>query len=90
MAEPHGRLSAGPIGQTVAMAPTPQRPRRTGAATYLPLVVAICAMVLVRELVTALWPDLSSWVAFLSALAVGWLAYAGVERFLARRGKDRP
>ena len=78
------------VRHTVAMAPTPQRPRRTGAATYLPLVVAICAMVLVRELVTALWPDLSSWVAFVAALAVGWVAYAGVERFLARRGKDRP
>ncbi|MDU0313376.1 hypothetical protein RKE38_06720 [Phycicoccus sp. M110.8] len=72
------------------MAPTSQRPRRTGAAAYLPLVVAICAMVLVRELVTALWPDLSSWVAFVAALAVGWVAYARVERFLARRGKDRP
>ena len=34
--------------------------------------------------------DLSSWVAFVAALAVGWVAYAGVERFLARRGKDRP
>ena len=78
------------VRQTVAMAPTSQRPRRSLAATYLPLVVAICAMVLVRELVTALWPDLSSWVAFLAALAVGWAAYAGVERFHARRGKDRP
>ncbi|WP_460935104.1 hypothetical protein [Phycicoccus ginsengisoli] len=72
------------------MSPASPRPRRSLAATYLPLVVAICAMVLVRELVTALWPDLSSWVAFVAALAVGWLTYAGVERVLARRGKDRP
>ena len=54
-------------------------------AAFAPIVVAICAIVLVREGVEKVFPDLSSWVAFIVALVVGWLAYTGVERWYAHR-----
>lgn len=59
--------------------------RPSGIAAFAPIIVAVCAIVIVRELVESAWPDLSPWVAFFVALAVGWLAYAGVERLYARR-----
>jgi uncharacterized membrane protein YccC len=62
--------------------------RPTGAAAFAPIIVAVCAIVLVRELMQAVLPDLSSWIAFIIALAVGWLAYTGVER-LSNRRNDR-
>ena len=62
--------------------------RPTGIAAFAPIIVAVCAIVLVRELVDAVLPDLSPWIAFVIALAVGWLAYTGVER-LANRRHDR-
>lgn len=77
--------------QTDHMSPTSGgRPgnRPTGVAAFAPIIVAVCAIVIVREVVAALVPDLSSWIAFIIALVVGWLAYAGVER-LSNRGRDR-
>ena len=74
--------------QTGRMSPTTGRPpgqRPSGVAAFAPIVVAICAIVLVREGVEKLFPDLSSWVAFIVALVVGWLAYTGVERWYAHR-----
>lgn len=76
------------MGQTGRMSPTTGRPpgqRPTGVAAFAPIVVAVCAIVLVREGVEKLFPDLSTWVAFIVALVVGWLAYTGVERWYARR-----
>jgi hypothetical protein len=76
------------MGQTDPMSPTSGgRPggRPTGIAAFAPIIVAVCAIVLVREVVEAVLPDLSSWVAFVIALVVGWLAYAGVERLYDRR-----
>jgi hypothetical protein len=76
------------MGQTEGMSPTTGRPpgqRPTGVAAFAPIVVAICAIVLVREGVEKVFPDLSSWVAFIVALVVGWLAYTGVERWYAHR-----
>ena len=35
--------------------------------------------------VESVFPDLSTWVAFIVALVVGWLAYTGVERWYVRR-----
>ena len=75
------------MGQTDAMSPASGN-RPTGIAAFAPIIVAVCAIVLVRELVDAVLPDLSPWIAFVIALAVGWLAYAGVER-LANRRNDR-
>ena len=74
--------------QTDRMSPTTggrpgQRPG--GVAAFAPIIVAVCAIVLVREGVEAVFPDLNTWVAFIVALAVGWLAYTGVERWYARR-----
>lgn len=74
--------------QTDRMSPTTggrpgQRPG--GVAAFAPIIVAVCAIVLVREGVEAAFPDLNTWVAFIVALAVGWLAYTGVERWYARR-----
>jgi hypothetical protein len=76
------------MGQTERMSPSTGRPpgqRPTGVAAFAPIVVAVCAIVLVREGVESVFPDLSTWVAFFVALAVGWLAYTGVERWFARR-----
>lgn len=70
------------------MAPSPQRPRRTGAAAFAPIVVAICAIILVRELMAALTPGLNAVIAFIVALAVGYAAYVAVERAITRRGGD--
>jgi len=66
------------------MSPAPSN-RPGGVAAFAPIIVAICAIVIVRELVEAVWPGLSWWIAFVIALAVGWLAYTGVERLYARR-----
>jgi hypothetical protein len=74
--------------QTERMSPTTGRPpgqRPSGVAAFAPIVVAVCAIVLVREGVEKVFPDLSTWVAFIVALVVGWLAYTGVERWYARR-----
>lgn len=76
------------MGQTGRMSPTTgQRPgqRPSGIAAFAPIVVAVCAIVLVREVLQAVLPDLNTWVVFVAALAAGWLAYAGVERWFARR-----
>ena len=62
--------------------------RPTGIAAFAPIIVAVCAIVLVRELVDAVLPDLSPWIAFVIALAVGWLAYTAVER-LSNLRNDR-
>ena len=59
--------------------------RPSGIAAFAPIIVAVCAIVLVRELVDAVLPDLNPWIAFVIALAVGWLAYTGVERLYNRR-----
>ena len=81
--------------QTDSMSPTTggrpgQRP--SGVAAFAAIVVAICAVILVREGAQAAFPDLVTWVAFIVALAAGWLAYTGVERWYARRngGSARP
>jgi membrane protein implicated in regulation of membrane protease activity len=66
------------------MSPAPGN-RPSGIAAFAPIIVAVCAIVIVRELVEAVLPDLSSWFAFIIALVVGWLSYAGVERWYARR-----
>ena len=74
--------------QTGHMSPTSGgRPgnRPGGVAAFAPIIVAICAIVLVRELVEAVFSDLNTWIAFIIALAVGWLAYTGVERLYNRR-----
>jgi uncharacterized membrane protein YccC len=79
------------MGQTGFMSPTSGgRPgnRPSGVAAFAPIVVAVCAIVIVREGVDAVVPDLSPWIAFIIALAVGWLAYVGVER-LSNRRSDR-
>jgi hypothetical protein len=79
------------MGQTDRMSPTPgNRPGRrpSGLAAFAPIIVAVCAIVIVRQIVEAVLPGLSSWIAFIIALAVGWLAYAGVERLTARRSGD--
>ena len=83
------------MGQTEDMSPTSGRPpgqRPTGVAAFAPIVVAICAIVLVREGVEKVFPGLNTWVAFIVALVVGWLAYTGVERWYAQRngGPDGP
>lgn len=72
------------MGQTGVMSPVPGN-RPSGVAAFAPIVVAICAILLVRALVEAVLPDLSTWIAFVIALVVGYLAYAGVERWYARR-----
>jgi len=76
------------MGQTDRMSPTTgQRPRQRpgGVAAFAPIVVAVCAIVLVRGGLEAVFPHLSTVFVFVVALAVGWLAYTGVERLLARR-----
>jgi threonine/homoserine/homoserine lactone efflux protein len=59
--------------------------RPGGVAAFAPIVVAVCAVVLVREGLEAVFHDVNPWVAFIVALAVGWFAYTGVERWSARR-----
>ncbi len=74
--------------QTDRMSPTTgRRPgqRPGGVAAFAPIIVAVCAIVLVREGLEAVFPDLNTWVVFIVALAAGWLAYAGVERLVGRR-----
>ena len=71
------------------MARTPQRPRRTGIAAYLPLVVGICAILVARRLMGAIAPGLNLVVAFVLALVVGYVAYWATERELDRRYPPR-
>jgi hypothetical protein len=68
------------------MPPTQPRQRRTGSAAFLPLVVAVCAILVVRLALDALFPSLSLWISFVGALVVGWVAYTLTERWLDRRG----
>lgn len=72
------------MGQTGCMSPSPGK-RPTGVAAYAPLIVAVCAIVIAREVIEAVFTDLNTWLAFVIALVVGWLAYVGVERWYARR-----
>jgi peptidoglycan/LPS O-acetylase OafA/YrhL len=69
------------------MSPTDGR-RRTSSSTLLPLVAAVCALIIVREGLQRLLPSLSYWIVFVVALVVGWLTYSVVERLLARRGSN--
>lgn len=72
------------MGQTGGMSPAPGN-RPTGVAAYAPIIVAVCAIVIVREVIEAVFPDLNTWIAFVLALAVGYGAYVGVERLYNRR-----
>ena len=73
------------------MSPEPRPGRRSGVAALLPLVVAVCVVVLVREAVRAVAPGVNTWVVFVAALVAGWLAYTGAERYLDRRDeRNRP
>jgi uncharacterized membrane protein len=69
------------------MSPTSgRRPgQRSGIAAFAPIVIAVCVIIAVREAVEAIFPDVSSWIPFVAALLAGWLAYAAVERYYARR-----
>jgi len=69
------------------MSPDRRPGRRSGVAALLPLVVAVCAVVLVREGVQSAAPGVSTWVVFVAALAAGWLAYAAAEWLLDRRDR---
>ena len=55
------------------------------AASLLPLVSAVCALVLVRQGFERFAPDLAWWITFLCSLAVGYLVYYVVERLMRRR-----
>jgi membrane protein implicated in regulation of membrane protease activity len=55
------------------------------AASLLPLVCAVCALVLVRQGFERFAPDVAWWIAFVSALVVGYAVYWGVERLMRRR-----
>ena len=72
------------------MSPTSGPPRkRSAGASFAPIVVAVCAIVIVREALAVVGPGLSPWVVFVLALVVGWLAYTGVERYYVRREGPR-
>lgn len=66
------------------MSPTSQQ-RQSMAASLLPLVSAVCVVVLARQGFERFAPDLSWWVSFLCSLALGYVAYYLVERFMGRR-----
>jgi membrane protein implicated in regulation of membrane protease activity len=70
------------------MSPTDRR-RGTSSSSLLPLVAAVCALIIAREALQFFLPSLSYWVVFVVALVVGWLSYSAVERLLARRGSNR-
>jgi zinc transporter ZupT len=71
------------------MAPTPGERRDKATSSLLPLVAGVCALLVVRELLPALFPHLSLLIDFLASLVVGYVTYAVVERLLARRGTQR-
>ncbi|SDP47191.1 hypothetical protein SAMN04489867_2573 [Pedococcus dokdonensis] len=60
----------------------------TGVAAYAPIIVAVCAIVISRKVIETVFTDLNTWLAFVIALVVGYLAYVGVER-LSNRRNDR-
>ena len=66
------------------MSPAPPQ-RQSMAASLLPLVSAVCVVVLARQGFERFAPDLSWWISFLCSLAAGYLAYYLVERFMRRR-----
>ena len=70
------------------MSPTNRR-RGTSSSSMLPLVAAVCALIIAREALQYFFPGLSYWVVFVVALVVGWFSYSVVERLLARRRTDR-
>ena len=56
-------------------------------AAYLPLVAAICAIILTRWLMGTFAPGLHALVEFVVALGVGYAAYLAVERRLDQRDR---
>jgi len=69
------------------MSTNPERPRRSGAATFIPLVVGVCATLLLRFAFEALFPYVSVWIAFIVAVVGGAIAYTLAERAYARRDR---
>ncbi len=69
------------------MSTEPGRPRRTGPATFVPLIVGVCATLLLRFAFEALFPDVSVWIAFVVAVVGGAVAYTVAERVYARRDR---
>jgi hypothetical protein len=66
------------------MSPAPPQ-RQSLTASLLPLVSAVCVLVLVRQGFERFAPDLAWWIAFLGSLVVGYAVYWGVERLMRRR-----
>lgn len=75
--------------QTEPMSPSSGGRRGTTSSSLLPLVSALCALIVARELLQLVLPGLSYWVVFVIALVVGWVTYAMVERFVGRRNPPR-
>lgn len=67
------------------MSPAPPPQRQSLTASLLPLVSAVCVLVLVRQGFERFAPDLAWWIAFVCSLVVGYAVYWGVERLLRRR-----
>ena len=66
------------------MSPAPPQ-RQSLTASLLPLVSAVCVLVLVRQGFERFAPELPWWIAFVCSLVVGYAVYWGVERLLRRR-----
>jgi hypothetical protein len=67
----------------------PQRQTPAKRPFVLPLAAGLIMLTIVREALPHLAVDLSPWVAFIVALALGYAAYAGTEWLLLRRDRNR-
>jgi len=78
--------------QTGPMSPTNTSGKRAGqrpGSSLLPLVAAICVLILIREGFQRFAPGVNYWVAFAVALVVGYAVYFGLDRALTQRGRGR-
>ena len=51
----------------------------------VPFLLGLTSLILVREGLQAIFPDISYWIVFLAGLAAGLGAFTVTERFLSKR-----
>lgn len=71
------------------MSPAPGDRDATRRPFLVPFVLGLCSLILVREGLQKLLPDISYWIVFVAGLAVGWVVFTAAERIITKRNATK-
>ena len=71
------------------MSPAPGDRNAPRRPFLVPFVLGLCSLILVREGLQKLVPNISYWIVFVAGLAVGWVVFTVAERLITRRNATK-